>query len=62
MRIQQRLRRLETNIPTVSTGQPLPPAGITPEQYQQLVTDKRQELGLSPSDALPLLSLVGATR
>ena len=59
MNISQRLRRLESNSPNeVSTGQPLRPIGVTDEQYQQLIIDKRQELGLSPSDTLNLLALV----
>jgi hypothetical protein len=62
MNISQRLRRLESNSPSeVSTGQPLQPMGVSDQQYQQLVIDKRQELELLPSDPLPLLSLVEAT-
>lgn len=62
MNIQARLYRLENNhSQEPNTGLPLRPDGLSDEQYQQAIEDKRAELGLAPNQPIPILALTGIT-
>lgn len=62
MNIQARLYKLE-NLTTAepSKGLPLRPEGLSDEQYQQAIVDKRRELELAPEQPIPILALTGIT-
>ena len=62
MNIESRLYRLENQIGSEpSKGLPVRPFGLTDEQYEQAVADKRKELGLTPNQIIPIMALCGGS-
>lgn len=64
MSLQSRLSQLERAITSELTehrGQPIRPQAMTDQEYIEAVKAKRTEMGLKPSQALPLLALCRVT-
>ena len=60
MNLSTRLTYLEKQAnanTTEHTGKPVMPLNMTSEQYEQAIQSKRKELGLKPTDVLPILAL-----
>jgi len=63
MNLQSRLSQLERAITSELTehqGQPIRPQAMTDQEYIDAIKAKRTEMGLKPSQALPLLALCKA--
>lgn len=60
MSLNSRLNRLETVTDLISAehlGQPIRPQDMSEQKYLEAIKAKRVELGLTPNQPLPILSL-----
>lgn len=69
MNLNTRLTKIETINSVTNTqhqGEPVRPIGMTDQEYLEAVKAKRIELGLKPSEPIPIMAIcyndVGASR